>query len=127
LFQDVQQTFAAIREQDDSGRLRVNDLPPTLRSRFIGVNGKHLLQVYPKENIWDRGPQERFVQDLRRVDPHATGTPVQLYEYTQLLKQSYEESALYALGAIVILVFIHFRKISCVVLSLLPVGIGSSG
>jgi hopanoid biosynthesis associated RND transporter like protein HpnN len=124
LFRDVQQTFQAIREQDDAGRMTVDDLPHTLRNRFIGLNGKHLLQVYPKENVWDRGPQERFVQDLRRVDPRATGTPVQLYEYTQLLKQSYEESALYALGAIVVLVFAHFRKVSCVVLSLVPVGIG---
>jgi predicted RND superfamily exporter protein len=49
---------------------------------------------------------------------------VQLYEYTTLLKESYEMAAWYALGAIVILVFLHFRSVSCVILALLPVGIG---
>jgi uncharacterized protein len=61
---------------------------------------------------------------LRKADPLATGTPVQLLEYTTLLKQSFEHAALYSLLAIAILVFIHFRKISCVILSLIPVGIG---
>jgi hopanoid biosynthesis associated RND transporter like protein HpnN len=124
LFNDVQETFQAIREQEDTGTLRIGDLPLALRNRFIGLTGKQLLQVYPKDNVWERRPQEAFVQDLRRVDPRATGTPVQLYEYTQLLKQSYEEAAWYALAAIAVLVFIHFRKISCVVLSLIPVGLG---
>ena len=33
---------------------------------------------------------------------------MQLYEYTTLLKESYQEAALYSLGAIAILAFIHF-------------------
>jgi hypothetical protein len=126
LFNDVRQTFAAIQQQDDTGRLTADDLPSTLRNRFIGVTGKYLLQVYPKQdmNIWDREPQARFVEDLRKVDKHATGTPVQLLEYTTLLKKSFEEAAMYSLIAIALLVFIHFRMLSCVVLSLIPVGVG---
>jgi predicted RND superfamily exporter protein len=58
------------------------------------------------------------------VAPLTTGTPVQLLEYTSLLKESFEEAALYSLAAIAILVLIHFRAISCVILSLIPVGIG---
>jgi hypothetical protein len=126
LFNDVRETFEAIQQQDDSGGLTVDDLPATLRNRFIGVTGKHLLQVYPKQdvNIWERKPQERFVADLRTVDKHATGTPVQLLEYTTLLKKSFEEAAVYSLIAIGILVLIHFGKLSCVILSLIPVGLG---
>jgi hopanoid biosynthesis associated RND transporter like protein HpnN len=124
LLNDVHQTFTSIQQQDAGGKMTVDDLPPTLRNRFVGVTGKHLLQIYPKENIWDRENQARFVADLRKVDRRATGTPVQLLEYTTLLKQSFEEAALYSLFAIATLVYIHFRKISCVVLSLIPVGVG---
>jgi predicted RND superfamily exporter protein len=124
LFSDVRQTFASIQQQDIGGKMTADDLPPTLRNRFIGVTGNHLLQIYPKYDIWERKAQEEFVRDLRKVDAHATGTPVQLFEYTRLLKDSYEEAALYSLIAIVLLVFIHFRKVSCVVLSLIPVGVG---
>jgi len=124
LFNDVNQTFTSIREQDAGGKLTVSDLPSVLRNRFIGVTGQHLLQIYPKENIWERDKQEAFVADLRRVDRHATGTPVQLLEYTRLLKESYQDAASYSLIAIALLVFIHFRKVSCVILALIPVGIG---
>ena len=125
LFADVRETFETLQNQEPAGGLRVEDLPESLRNRFIGVTGKLLLQVYPKGNIWDRAKQKAFVDDLRQVDPLATGTPVQLLEYTTLLKQSYQQAAVYALIAIALLVFIHFRKISCVVLSLIPVGVGS--
>jgi hopanoid biosynthesis associated RND transporter like protein HpnN len=124
LFNDVRETFEHIKNQDDSGPLRVNDLPVALRERFVGVSGRLLLQVYPKKDVWNREAQEEFVQQLRTVDPKVPGTPVQLLEYTTLLKKSFEEAAVYSLIAIALLVFIHFRSVSCVILSLLPVAIG---
>jgi hopanoid biosynthesis associated RND transporter like protein HpnN len=125
LFNDIRHTFDALRHQDDSGPMRIVDLPPVLRNRFIGQTGKFLLQVYPKEDVWQRDQQEKFVCQLRTIDPNVTGTPVQLYEYTKLLKESYEQAAYYALGAIVLLVLLHFRSLACVVLALLPVGVGT--
>ena len=126
LFEDIRETFAVLANQDNRSRLRVEDLPEALQNRFIGKTGKHLLQVYPVANVWQRENQRQFVEDLRKVDPNATGTPVQLYEYTTLLKESYEKAAWYALGAIAILVFIHFRNLSSVILALLPVLIGGT-
>jgi len=75
--------------------------------------------------VWQRDKQKEFVEQLQTIDPNVTGTPVQLYYYTTLLKKSYEEAAYYALGAIALLVLIHFHSFTCVVLSLLPVGIGT--
>jgi predicted RND superfamily exporter protein len=124
LFGDVRQTFLAIRDQDNSGPLAPEDLPPVLRNRFVGVSGKHLIQVYPKKNVWNRDAQREFIVDLQKIDPYVTGTPVQLLEYTSLLKSSYEEAALYSLAAIALMVLIHFRRLSCIFLALLPVGIG---
>jgi predicted RND superfamily exporter protein len=46
-------------------------------------------------------------------------------EYTTLLKNSYEQAAWYSLGAIIVLVFIHFHTLLSVVLALLPVAIGT--
>lgn len=125
LFNDVRETFLALQNQDNSAPLRGQDLPKALRDRFLGVTGKYLLQVYPEKNVWQRENQQEFIEQLRTIDPNVTGTPVQLFEYTELLKKSYEQAALYSLGAIVLLVIIHFRSLSSVVLSLLPVAIGS--
>jgi hypothetical protein len=125
LFTDMRYTFESLRSQSTREKLRIEDLPPALRDRFVGVTGKHLLQVYPRANVWQREHQKEFVRQLRMIDPNVTGTPVQLYEYTTLLKQSYEEAALYSLAAVALLVLVHFRSIGSVILVLLPVAIGS--
>lgn len=125
LFNDILETFQTLQNQDDRSMLQVKDLPAALRDRFVGVTGKYLLQIYPKYDVWQRKYQEDFIRDLRSVDPNVTGTPVQLYEYTSLLKDSYERAALYSLVAIVFLVFFHFRSLWAVMLSLIPVAIGT--
>ena len=125
LFADLIETFQILQHQDDRAPLRVEDLPPALRDRFVGVTGKLLLQVYPRDDVWQRDQQEKFVTDLRKVDPNVTGTPVQLYEYETLLKDSYVQAAWYSLAAIALMVFFHFRSLGAVILSLLPVGIGT--
>lgn len=125
LFGDLRDTFDALRNQDDSAGLQMEDLPVALRNRFIGRTGKQLIQVYPKDDVWERKPQERFVKELQSVAPGVTGTPVQLYYYTELLRTSYNEAAGWALGAIIVLVLYHFRNLWSVVLALVPVAIGT--
>jgi hypothetical protein len=125
LLADLRDTFQLLQQQDDTAPPRVEDLPPALHHRFVGVNGKFLIQVYPKQDVWQRAPQEKFVQELRTVDPNVTGTPVQLYEYETLLKNSYVQAAWYSLAAIAFMVLFHFRSFSAVILALLPVAIGT--
>ena len=130
LFDDIRETFNSIKDQDTSGPLKPQDLPPSLRNRFVGVTGQYRLLVFPKYDIWNHEAQHEFITELRTAlkgeADRVTGTPVQLYEYTTLLKDSYQQAALYALGAIALMVFVHFRSPVCVVLSLLPVAIGSA-
>ena len=125
LFDDVRETFNVLQTQDNRDQLRIEDLPKALRDRFVGRTGNILLMVNPKKDIWQRENQRAFITDLRTVDPNVTGTPVQLYEYTTLLKKSYEEAAWYSLAAISVMVLLHFRSLTALVLTLLPVGIGS--
>jgi hypothetical protein len=128
LFEDIDATFAAIKNQDTSSPLKPADLPPALRNRFIGRTGHYMVQVFPAKDVWNHENQREFIRELKQVmaprEDKVTGTPVQLYEYTTLLKNSYQQAALYALAAIAVMVFLHFRSFTCVILSLLPVAIG---
>jgi hypothetical protein len=124
LFDDLRETFQAFKAQDDRAPMSVEDLPQALRDRFIGVTGKYLLMVYPKEDIWLRQNQKKFIEDVTKIYPDLTGTPVQLFHYTELLKSSYEQAARYSLLAIALLVLIHFRSPLSVALALIPVGVG---
>ncbi|MGA2245506.1 MAG: MMPL family transporter [Verrucomicrobiota bacterium] len=122
---DLQDTFELLQRQDNTTPPTVANLPPALHHRFIGVNGKFLIQVYPKEDVWQRAAQEKFVNELRTVDKQVTGTPVQLYVYETVLKQAYVQAAWYSLAAIAIMVLIHFRSFSATILALIPVAIGT--
>jgi hopanoid biosynthesis associated RND transporter like protein HpnN len=125
---DLHQTLKDLQTQDAGSPLRPQDLPPALRNRFIGITGKYLVQVYPRNDLWQHENQREFIRELRSAVPpdDVTGMPVGLYEYTTLLKNSYQQAALYALGAIAIMVLLHFQSLTCLLLALLPVAIGTT-
>ena len=124
LFGSLHETIRLIERQDDRERLQPEDVPHFLREVFISPSGKFLLQVYPKKDVWQRAEQEKFIGELRTVDPNVTGSPVQFYEYTSRLRKNIEKAAGYAAAITAILVFIHFRRFSSVLLALLPVALG---
>jgi uncharacterized protein len=125
LFGNLHETLMMIRQQDDRERLLLDDLPRFLRDRFVSNSGKYLLQVHPREGVWERPAQEQFVQALREVDPDITGTLVQIYEYTTMLKENFIKASSYAAAIIAFLVLLHFRRLSSVLLAFVPVVMGS--
>ncbi|MEZ5405202.1 MAG: MMPL family transporter [Verrucomicrobiia bacterium] len=124
LFQEIQKALRWLASQETDRGITEADIPPQLKDRYIGQTGKILLEIYPKENVWDREPSERFVKELRSIDPQVTGTPVQNYEYLAVLKRSFEQAAWYALAVICIAIFLHFRSLKSLLLTLTPLGLG---
>ena len=102
--------FQAIAAASNPEPVTADDLPANLKSRFVSAEGKWLLQIYPKDQIWDMEPLERFVNEVRSVDPEATGTPLQNYEAARQIKKSYEICAMYALGVILITLLLDFSR-----------------
>ena len=104
--------------------VRSADLPPELTSRYVfqdeDQNQKWLLQIYPKENLWDEAPLAQFVEEVRRVDPLVTGAPLQNYEASGQIKTSYQTAALYALAIISLVLLFDFLKPGQKLLTLLP-------
>ncbi len=125
LLSDLKETFASLAKQESDGGLQIEDLPLALRNRFVGQTGRFLLQVYPKKDVWQREHQLEFVEQVRSIEPDVTGTPVQLLEYTSLLKESYVKAAWHALAATSLMVLIHFRSLVCMLLALVPVFVGT--
>jgi hypothetical protein len=101
-----------------------SDLPRGLVDRFVGRSGRLLLRIYGKGNLWDADATERFVTDVRRVDPKATGNPMQVSESSRIMKQSYEQAAVYALLIILPVVFLDFGSLRDTILAILPLALG---
>jgi len=100
------------------------DLPPSLVERFVGSSGRHLLKIYGRGDIWNFDALERFVKDVRAVDPRATGNPLQAYEASLEMKRSYEQAALYSLIVILAVLWLDFRSIVHALLAALPLALG---
>ncbi|MGF1678393.1 MAG: MMPL family transporter [Candidatus Methylacidiphilales bacterium] len=120
----MQKELEWLRRQDFERSVNLDDLPKPLLNRYLSPQGKVLLEVDPKENVWEEEPNKRFVADLRSVAPWATGTPVQNLAYINLLRDSYVEASVWAALAMVILIYGHFRSLSKVVLTMVPLALG---
>ena len=124
LFGNLRETIEIIRNQNTTTGMLLEDVPPFLRERFISPAGRFLLEVHPREDLWQRDHQKEFLTALRQVDPDVTGTLVQVYEYTSLIKENFLRASAYAGGIIAVLLLLQFRRFVPVMLAFLPVLLG---
>ena len=119
-FTQMQSNMNLLMTQKADRGLTLADLPPQLQKIFVASNGKILLQVYGKKNLWERKPDEEFTHAILSVAPNATGTPVMNYFATDLLRVSYLRAAVWAFVAIVVLISLHFQSFKYLLLTLTP-------
>lgn len=112
--------FQALDQAADPAPVTVADLPAELTARYVSPRGQWLLQVFPKDPVWDMEPLSQFVHDLRSVDPEVTGTPLQNYEAAQQIKQSYEICAIYSLVVILLVLLLDFLPKELILQAFVP-------
>jgi hopanoid biosynthesis associated RND transporter like protein HpnN len=121
------ETFASLQTLRDATQTPppdFQDLPASLVSRFHSPSGKHVLKVYGKGDIWDRPTLEAFVGELRTVDPEVTGEPLQAFEASREMKESYQTAMLYAFLCSCVVLAVDFRRLGDILLAFLPLGVG---
>lgn len=124
MFAELPQRIGMLRQSLAASPVQAADVPPQLMQRFIGKTGKYLLQVAPKEEIFAREPLKRFLDDVRSVDPAATGEPVMVYESMTVLRDSYRNAFFYATAAIAAILLIAFRSVRYALIGLVPLAVG---
>lgn len=121
----VQRVAGSLRWILEGNRLPLREaLPESVRALLMSPRGKFLVMAHPRENVWDFPALERFVRDLRGVDPHATGFPVTHLGTVHDLKWSFYVAAALSLGAVAALVWIDLRSLRETVLATLPLVVG---
>jgi uncharacterized protein len=74
--------------------------------------------------VWDMDRLAAFVHEVESVDPSVTGHPVQTYYASRHMQQSYIHTGLYALGAVLVLLWIDFRSLTHSLLAMTPLLLG---
>ena len=93
---DLLEDLHRLRDVSAPARISLTDLPPALRERFVGVNGKWLVQAFARDGLWDIGPLEQFVKQTRTVDPQVTGKPFGTLEGLKAMQFGFARAGLYA-------------------------------
>ncbi len=124
MFAELPVRLEMLRQSLTATPIQAADVPPELLRRFIGKTGRYLLQVAPKEEIFARQPLQKFLAEVRSVDPRATGEPVMVYESMTVLRDSYRNAFIYAIFAIALILLIAFRNIRYTLIGLVPLLLG---
>jgi len=124
MFRELPEKIGMLKESLNASPITEADIPAELRARFVGKTGKLMLQVAPKGEIFDLKPLKAYLNDVRRVDPHATGEPVMVYESMTIMRDAYRMAFIYAFVAIVAILFITFRSLKFTLIGLIPLVVG---
>ena len=119
-FTNLQRNLEMLKSQKADRGLTLADLPPQIKTLFVSKDGKILLQVYGKQDLWERKPDNAFTKAVLKVAPQATGTPILNDKFTEELRVSYLKAAVWAFLAIVVLIFLHFQSFKYLLLTLAP-------
>jgi hopanoid biosynthesis associated RND transporter like protein HpnN len=120
LFVDYRKKISDLKRSVNPTPVKVEDLPQDLKDRFVSTDGKYLLLVYPNINIWEREEMEKFLYEMRRIDPDVTGNAVHMFESSRLMIDGYISAGLYALAAITLYLILTLRNFKTTLLVLLP-------
>lgn len=125
VYGDFVEKFRKLQRNLDPRPLGPDDAPPELRQKYVGRSGRFLLRVNPGVDIWSREGAERFVRDLRSVDPDVTGSAVINYEAIRFMEKGYSQGILLAslvVGGLSVLLLGRIRE---AMLALAPLGLAT--
>ena len=101
-------------------RITINSIPPDLERAWLAPDGPARVQVLPKADPDDTTALRKFVTAVLAVETEATGPAVLMFEAGNTVVRAFVEAGIFALAAIAILLWITLRRISDVLLTLIP-------
>jgi len=96
------------------------ELPRDLVRDWIAPDGRERIEIWPKGNANDNATIGRFAQAVLAVQPTATGEAIGSTEWGKTIVQAFAEAAGFALLSIAILLFIVLRRLTDVLVTLIP-------
>ena len=98
-------------------------LPSTFRSRLISPHDEHLLTISPSIALTDRTRSDRFVADVRSVRAEAAGRTMVEWGIGQVVVDAFAQAIVTTLFIVLLLLFLYFRRLTPVLLVMVPIGL----
>ena len=117
--------LALLSRSLDAEEVTIESLPPRLRERWIAGDGRYRLEIHPGGNLDLRPALVRFIDDVQRIAPSATGTPLVQMKSGESVAAAFVQAlgcALALVAAVLVLVSRHKRDALLVMGPLLLAG-----
>ncbi len=98
----------------------VADIPLSLKRDWVSADGQALISVAPAGDQDDNDVMKRFAKAVEAVAPNATGEPIAIQESSDTVIRAFIEAGIWALLSISVLLFIVLRRVTDVLLTLVP-------
>ncbi|MGA2997586.1 MMPL family transporter [Bradyrhizobium sp.] len=95
-------------------------LPPGLIRAWLSPDGQARVQALPRGDLTDTNVLQKFATSILAAEPSATGPPISYYESGRTVTRAFIEAGILALVSIAILLFIALRRVTDVLLTLVP-------
>jgi uncharacterized protein len=109
-----------LRDSLDPHPVTVKTLPPDLVRDWVSPDGQARVQALPKGNANDNQVLRKFATAVLAAEPSATGPAISLYESERTVIGAFIEAGVLALGAIAVLLLLALRRLTDVLLTLIP-------
>lgn len=100
--------------------ITLDNLPPEIIADWITADHRARVEVAPKGDGNDNANLRRFASAVLAVAPEATGVPILIQESAKTVVRSFIQAGLLALVSITIILFVALRRVSDVLLTLVP-------
>jgi len=109
-----------VGESLEAERVTRASLPPDLVRDWVAPDGRVRIEVWPKGDASDNATIKRFARAVEAVQPSATGEAIGSTEWGSTIVQAFAEAAGLALLSIAILLWIVLRRLTDVLVTLIP-------
>jgi hopanoid biosynthesis associated RND transporter like protein HpnN len=112
--------LAQMRMFLQAGPVTVDSLPADLKDVWITSDGRYRVEVFPKGDPNDNETLRTFARKVLEAEPNAIGGPISILKSGDTIVVAFIQAGLLALVSICILLWIALRRISDVLLTVVP-------
>ena len=109
-----------LRNSLRASAITFDNLPPDLVRQWRAEDGETRIEVAPKGDSNDNATLVRFTQAVESVAPGAVGLPVAIQESGTAVVNAFIQAGAWALGSIALLLLFVLRRVTDVLLTLVP-------
>jgi predicted RND superfamily exporter protein len=101
--------------------LTLDNIPYNIKSRYVNdAEDLFLVNIYPREYIWNFENMRRFSKQVELVSERATGLPPLFLRLIELIGRDGKRATVLTLFIVVLLLWLDFRSLKLALLGIIP-------